>query len=100
VASRQNEYVKRRWSELIDEFGGACQDCGKTYDLEFAHTCPTGLKGKSRGKSRRLFDVMNNRDCYRLLCVECHDSFDGMNRRRQQDYIERERTECLYKNQK
>jgi len=87
VAARQNEWVKRRWSMLIEEYGGVCQDCGKAFDLEFAHTTPTGLCGKGRGKARRLFDVLRNRDCYRLLCFDCHDILDGMHRHRQQDYI-------------
>jgi len=90
VANRANEYVKRRWMELIEEYGGECQDCGKRYDLEFAHLGETGLKGKGRGKNRRLFNILHNRDLYRLLCMDCHDILDGMNRRRQQDYIKHE----------
>lgn len=87
MACRQNEWVKRRWAQLIEEYGGECQDCGKRYDLEFAHLGETGLKGKGRGKSRRLADILKNRDLYRLLCMECHDILDGMFRRRQQDYL-------------
>lgn len=87
VAARQNEYVKRRWALLIEEYGGRCQDCAKAYDLEFAHLGPTGLCGRGRGKSRRLFDILQNRDLYRLVCFECHDIRDGMHRHRQQDYI-------------
>lgn len=89
MAAPQNEWVKRRWAELIEEYGGCCEDCQKTYDLEFAHTKPTGLRGKGRGKSRRLYDILRNRDCYRLLCFDCHDILDGMHRHRQQDYIKR-----------
>ncbi len=90
MAARQNEWVKRRWVELIEEYGGCCQACQKAYDLEFAHTVPTGIHGKGRGKSRRLRDILKNRDCYRLLCFDCHDILDGMHRHRQQDYIKRE----------
>ena len=90
MATRHNEWVKRRWARLIEEYGGACQDCGKTFDLEFAHLGETGLKGRSRGKSRRLFDILHNRDLYLLLCFVCHDILDGMYRHRQQDYITQE----------
>lgn len=90
MASQQSEWVKGRWDLLIEEYGGACEKCAKTYDLEFAHVKPTGVKGKGRGKSRRLFDILRNRECYRLLCFECHDELDGMHRHRQQDYIKRE----------
>lgn len=90
MATRQNEYVKRRWQQLIDDSGGACAQCHATQDtkpLEFAHLEPTGLNGRSRGKSRRLFNILKHPDKYVLLCVDCHDDLDGMNRFRQQDYL-------------
>ena len=40
MAARQNEYVKRRWQQLIDDSGGACAQCNATQEtkpLEFAH---------------------------------------------------------------
>ena len=70
--------------------GGACAQCQATQDtkpLEFAHLEPTGLNGRSRGKSRRLFNILKHPDKYVLLCVDCHDDLDGMNRFRQQDYL-------------
>ena len=90
MAARQNEYVKRRWQQLIDDSGGACAQCQATQNtkpLEFAHLEPTGLNGRSRGKSRRLFNILKHPDKYVLLCVDCHDDLDGMNRFRQQDYL-------------
>jgi hypothetical protein len=72
MARKQNEWVKRRWQRLIEEFGGACDACGATWTLEFAHVKPTGLNGRGRGKYRRLRDILRNRDAYRLLCRECH----------------------------
>lgn len=87
MANRKNEYVKRRWAELIEEFGGACAHCADTLDLEFAHTKPTECRGRGRGKERRLLDVLKHRHCYILLCMSCHDVFDGRPvRRRQSQY--------------
>ena len=66
-------------------FGGRCKKCkakrsrlrfGKTAPLEFAHTKPTGLCGRSRGLKNRFIDVLRNLDCYELLCRRCHVTFD------------------------
>lgn len=82
MASRYNEYVKRRWQALIEEFGGCCTFCAQRWDLEFAHTRPTKCVGKSRGKSRRLMDILRHSDKYILLCKGCHAEFDGRPRPR------------------
>lgn len=88
MANRSNEYVKRRWQQLIEEFGGRCETCGSLFDLEFSHVVKTACHGKGRGKSRRLFDILRNQHAYQLLCMDCHDIFDGRtSRRRQQDYL-------------
>jgi len=87
MANRMNQYVKRRWNELIDEFGGRCELCGSIFDLEFAHVEPTNCVGAGRGKSRRLFDILKNRVSYRLLCMDCHDRHDGRALRRRQPEI-------------
>lgn len=87
MANRNNEWVKRRRNQLLEEFGAKCRDCAKTWDLEFAHLAPTGLKGEGRGKSRRLANILKHRDKYALLCVDCHDVLDGMRRYRQQDFF-------------
>lgn len=34
MAARQNEYVKRRWQQLIDDSGGACAQCQATQDTK------------------------------------------------------------------
>lgn len=88
MANRANEYVKRRWQQLIDDSGGKCGQCGQTYDLEFAHLEPTGLNGKGRGRKERLFNILKHPESYVLLCVHCHDELDGMNRYQQQDYLQ------------
>ncbi len=67
-----NTYVKRRWLTLIREYGGMCATCGSREKLEFAHTKPTALNGRGRGKSRRLLDILKHPDCYTLLCHTCH----------------------------
>lgn len=88
MANKQNEWVKRRWNRLIDEYGGRCENCGTLFDLEFAHIRPTDCRGEGRGKYRRLRDILQNRLAYRLLCMDCHDEFDGRKRRkRQSDYV-------------
>lgn len=82
MATRQNEWVKRVWQETIEAFGAACAHCGLQWDLEFAHKEPTRVKGRGRGKSRRLADIRKHPEKYLLLCVECHATFDGRQRRR------------------
>lgn len=74
---RGNAWVNWRWVLLIEEYGGKCNACGDTDELEFAHIRPTGLNGCGRGKSRRLRDVLAHPDAYLLLCVECHEALDG-----------------------
>lgn len=84
MAAYQNEWVKRVWQATIEAFGSACLHCGKSLNLEFAHTEPTGLCGRGRGKYRRLRDVRRNPDKYILLCMTCHDLFDGRTVRHRQ----------------
>lgn len=68
-AKRQEEIVRR---------GGACEECGSTKQLEFAHTKPTGLQGMGRGFNERVLDVLRNPDAYRLLCRSCHMRLDAL----------------------
>lgn len=90
MANSKNEWVNRTWQALIVALGSACLHCGALYELEFAHTEPTALCGKGRGKSRRLRDVRRNPDKYILLCTSCHDLFDGRTvRRRQTEFYTR-----------
>lgn len=55
-----------------------CARC-KMYDvaLEWAHLEPTGLRGRSRGSSETLKDILANPDSYARLCVPCHRGFDA-----------------------
>lgn len=88
MANPRNEYVKHRWQRLIEEFGGKCDMCEKTWDLEFAHVEPTNCVGKGRSKRKRLTDILQHRDAYKLLCETCHDLRDGRPlRKRQSDYL-------------
>lgn len=88
MAHRVNEWVKWSWAALVAEYGSVCLHCESRLDLEFAHTEPTGLCGNGRGKYRRLRDVRRNPTKYILLCMTCHDLFDGRTvRRRQTDFV-------------
>jgi hypothetical protein len=64
---------------LIDCYGGVCQwvGCRRVTTLEFAHTHPTDLRGRSRGTNERLSDVQKNKACYQLLCRKHHRLYDG-----------------------
>ena len=88
MANPRNEYVKRRWQRLIEEYGAKCNMCEKQWDLEFAHLEPTTCHGKGRGKRKRLEDILRHPTSYRLLCETCHDLRDGRSiRKRQSDYF-------------
>lgn len=87
MATKRNEWVKKRWAVEIDRRGGHCENCQAMLDLEFAHIKPTKCKGMGRGKSRRLADIMKHPKKYRLLCMNCHDDLDGRKRRRRQSEI-------------
>ena len=55
---------------------GICSLCGKkSKELEFAHRESTGLNGASRGRNRRYYDYVNNKEKYILICPECHDDY-------------------------
>lgn len=71
-----NKKYKRKRQELIDQFGGKCQKCGGTENLEFAHKEPTGLNGWGRGKWHRYYDVRKNPEKYWLACKDCHREYD------------------------
>jgi len=53
-----------------------CARCFITKKLEFAHTAPTQLNGRSRGQRARFEDVINNPGKYVLLCKEHHKEYD------------------------
>lgn len=88
LANRRNEYVKRRWQQLIAARGAKCDMCEKCWDLEFAHVLPTACVGQGRSKRKRLRDVLQHPEAYLLLCETCHDLLDGRPlRKRQSDYL-------------
>lgn len=88
MANLRNEYVKRRWLRLIEEYGGKCHMCERRWDLEFAHLEPTACQGMGRGKRKRLEDILRHPTAYLLLCETCHDIRDGRPiRKRQSDYL-------------
>lgn len=55
-----------------------CARC-KVHDvpLELAHLEPTGLRGRSRGSSEVLKDVLANPSSYARLCLPCHRGLDA-----------------------
>jgi hypothetical protein len=61
-------------------YGSACQDCGSKKKLEFAHLKYTGLNGHGRGSYKRIRNIMDYPDAYRLLCHSCHLKFDRKQR--------------------
>ena len=76
MTNQANKWVAVAMMDLRKEFGGCCSTCGSKQNLEFAHIKPTGLKGWGRGRKERYYDIMNNKDSYKLLCKTCHKEFD------------------------
>lgn len=88
-----NNWFRQKRKSLIIEFGGKCQDCGKTEEdfidrlisdklvsLEFAHKVGTRFKlGKSRGQNKRIGEIIKNKQNFLLLCKECHVKYDMEN---------------------
>lgn len=71
------KHRKELRDKLIEIFGGECQECLMTVNLEFAHKTPTGLNGDSRGSFTRIYDVIKYPECYMLLCKEHHKLYDA-----------------------
>jgi len=68
--------IRKHW------FGGKCMhnDCNKTIGLELAHAIPTKLSKTittERSSRQRLDDLMNNPECFLLLCPPHHRELDG-----------------------
>lgn len=72
----KNRPTSELMAELRADWGGRCEECGRTYDLEFAHIRPNGLKGEGRGSRQRYYNIRKNPQDYRLLCRLCHHDFD------------------------
>jgi len=77
MRNRGNEWAHKKRIELIEQFGGKCQKCGSTENLEFAHKESTELDGSGRGMRRRVYDVIKHPEKYWLACPECHDEYDA-----------------------
>jgi hypothetical protein len=79
-------YRNRDWPGKLDilrqERGYQCEvehnghRCYAKGELEFAHIKPSGLSGRSRGQSRRYYDIKKNPECYKLMCKYHHNKFD------------------------
>ena len=76
MTNPMNKWVKEAFEKLRQECGGSCQKCGSNQKLEFAHIKPTDLSGRGRGRKERYYDIKNNKDHYRLLCMSCHKELD------------------------
>ena len=74
---RNNVYWRRLRARLIEERGGVCEECGRADRLEFAHVQPTDLSGWGRGYARRVKDVRDRPEAYKLLCSVCHALLDA-----------------------
>lgn len=72
-----SQWLRNKRQELIQEFGGCCNNCGSKSRLEFAHIKATQLNGMSRGRWKRVYDIIKNKDSYTLLCHNCHEQFDS-----------------------
>lgn len=78
MTNRRNKLIKKQFIQLRLKYGGKCQwqNCNQTKNLEFAHTKPTKLKGKGRGRKERYYDIKNNPTSYILLCKYHHKILD------------------------
>lgn len=67
-----------KFKEIRALYGGACSFCYTQEDLQFAHVHKTDLNGRGRGRKERYYDILNNPECYRLLCRDCHQWYEAM----------------------
>jgi len=75
--NRANKWYKQKMKSLRAGRGSACESCGSTLRLEWAHVKPTGLKGQGRGFNSRVRDIINYPESYKLLCKVCHYNLDN-----------------------
>jgi hypothetical protein len=75
-------WYKGKMEELRQAWGGRCviglSGCWNKEGLEFAHVKPTKLNGRGRGQPQRYRDIVNNPDCYLLVCRACHAKADSL----------------------
>jgi hypothetical protein len=78
MTNRTNEWVRKKFIELRLKIPlCSFRFCYREYGLEFAHLEETGLKGRSRGRIERYYDIINNPDKYALLCKIHHLDYDN-----------------------
>src|SRR5574341_148135 len=84
MSKRDRLRLKRRIREDKARRGNCCKRCKSKYKLEYAHLIPTRLSGHSgRGSWSRYNDIIQNPECYILLCHKCHVEYDNSG-----DYIQ------------
>jgi len=71
-----NQWYRKKRVEYIKKFGGRCEQCGRTENLEFAHLNHNDVHGIGRGSNQRIRDIMKHPDNYILLCFKCHKAYD------------------------
>ena len=76
MTNYMNKWIKKAFQKLRDEFGGCCQKCKDTENLEFAHVLDNEFNGRGRGRKERYYNIKNNKQDYILLCESCHSEFD------------------------
>ena len=80
MTNARNRLIRRQLDALRAQRGGKCEvpGCEETEELEFAHVKPTELKGRSRGRKERYYDIIKNPTCYRLICKGHHTMMDEL----------------------
>ncbi|WXG46987.1 MAG: hypothetical protein WED05_10070 [Candidatus Atabeyarchaeum deiterrae] len=86
MTNKTNEWIKGKMKELRMARGGRCekildnfQRCTSKRQLEFHHIAETNVLGipkhnhrAGRGRKERYYDIRNNPDSYKLLCIKHH----------------------------
>jgi hypothetical protein len=73
ATARYQARLRERVRELL---GDRCQECDSPEEVELAHVARTRVQGRGRGTYRRLRDVLEHPEAYKLLCRPCHMDFD------------------------
>ena len=72
----QKNWCRTERAALKKEFGGKCEFCGATRNLEFAHKRKSNL-GSGRGCAKRVRMVQDYPSGFLLLCEKCHEEYDS-----------------------
>ena len=81
MTNARNALIKKqflRLREFFNEIYGGCIFCGAV-SWDFCHVRPTEILKVTRGRGRkeRYYDIINNLDCYRPMCKQCHRWYDS-----------------------